>query len=249
MRKHIGNITVFRSEQTEQNPEREALRVALIKKFGIENAEMEAKKHLEEMSGKREATNAFLFLCDKQGRPPKNISMQEIINQYDTLSGQFKWMQALANELQIKLRTLDAKRFIKDQQAKEQQEKEQETTNGTLYQQYTEGKQHLLNPELQNFIRKALQKTSHSRTASQQAKKESEELRILGICQVEPALRCIFADNQKTWNAMPEDVNEHYLLLKREADWLVAMVAELDSKRSGLRDMIKSAYAYLEGDA
>lgn len=146
MRKAIGNITILESRKVEPNPERERMRLALIKARQLQRMNDKAIKHIQKICNSEKIEDVFKSLFSQSGRPPENLSIASMVEQYESLIGKRKWLMAFIKALSAKFKELDYLRYEQYITEKKQQEVQDEEKRQASFLEYIKTKERLLKP-------------------------------------------------------------------------------------------------------
>ncbi len=249
MRKYIANITSHPGKQAEQDPACEELRSRLITEYRVQRQKAETKKHLDEISGQYDSSEVILELFDKDGLAPPNMSIEDIIKQYNRLGAQRCWMRVIEEELDKMLQKLDPERYEEEHGEREALLHDLEAKKEEVRRRYLSVEKEKERPWLREVLREALQAMRRSGEMEKLLKLEVTDARICGIRQIETALRYLFATYvTNPAYKVPEDPVMRYTVMRREADWLAITIASIDSKLLSLSELIESGQVYLSGD-
>jgi hypothetical protein len=250
MRSYIGNITSNKDKQVADTSGREEMRQNLLKKARWNKAEKDVKTFGDEISGKRKMSTMILETFDNDGRPPKNISYESLLSQYEKFSAQQQWMQSFVQEFHFKMAELDSTRFEERKQVRAAQEEERRKENEEAYAAFTAGKEPVnLNSQLKDMIGRVMKKSSRAKELNSYAKEKMRaDMHIVGAHQMESAIGYLFSDYLRDRNpkyAVEKD--DHFRLLENEVERLEVALAEIDWKLVYLKEFLLSAEAYLKG--
>jgi hypothetical protein len=80
-------------------PHQQALRQAVIDAFNAKKARKFLQKHVHHISTNRELAEGIKFLFDDKGRPPKNASLEDIVEERRKIEYELLWVEAVLAEL------------------------------------------------------------------------------------------------------------------------------------------------------
>lgn len=250
MRAYIANITTNLDRQVEKDPALEELRQARIRSFKIGLAEREAKKHLDEISGRRDIRQIALDLFDSQGNPPANVTTEDIEKQYKKMIGQYRWMKAILQELHKKMNALDPALYAQETGERGARKKEREDELDRLEIDRAKDRAQVSSSGLRNAIRDVLRQQRRANVIRQFVKKHVKDARITGVRQIETALRYLFAEYATSpAYAVTDDAPARYAVMRREADWLDVAMAELEVKLASLGELREAYQLVFERNA
>jgi len=246
MRKHIGNICPYISGREVESPEREKLRRELIIKYRTEQAERNQKKHENEIHGNYDPTEVIRAFFDDSGSLPPTLPFDTMVRQFHYIRGQMRWVRAIFEEMHTKLKILDPERYEREQAETEQNVREKTEAKKKRYEEYMREKSPGEDDELLKLIHWVIKNSRRSQDLRRKACNEMAGIRITGVGQVETALRYLFAEYiTNPEYAVKDDPVTRYTVLKREADWLEIVMAELETNILVLGEIVASGH-YLQ---
>lgn len=248
MRKRLGNITSSPRKKIEQDADHEALRRVAVTEHRIRRAKSQAQGHLDEMTGKREASEAVLKLFDDRGNPPPHFTYGDLLRQYKRLRAQQIWLSAIREEMEDKMRALDPVRYARDQAERDAAAEEIRQKKESVRAEYLEDSENQTRPWLRQVMRDALQALYRAKEYNIIARRSVTDMRICSLRQIETALRNLFAEfvtNPALKVSM--DPSVRYNVLRRESDWAAVTILDIDTKLLGLNEILDSGKIYLDG--
>ena len=110
VRKKIGLVET-EPKNAEQTPEgltkhQQSLRESAIKRFKSKKIEKFVSKQIEHFKSTRQVAEVITFFFDENGKPPSNLSLEDIIAERNNLKAQIHWIHAIRSEMQNKLALL-----------------------------------------------------------------------------------------------------------------------------------------------
>ncbi|MDY6853749.1 MAG: hypothetical protein SWO11_03420 [Thermodesulfobacteriota bacterium] len=92
-RKSIEGLTV----------RQQALREAAIKTFKANKIKAYIEKQITHINVSQQIGEEILFLFDKNGNPPANLPLEDIIEERKKIEAQIRWLEALCSEMRNQL--------------------------------------------------------------------------------------------------------------------------------------------------
>jgi hypothetical protein len=246
MRQYIGNITIYNDRKVEKNPAREKLRLEMIDNAKKSIVQKKVESHLEEIAGKRDICESMLFFFDDDGNPPPNMSVETITSKYNMIKGQMRWIIALVNEMDRKLEELDPEQYKADKQIVQKLHDDYSKELESNCSHYIEENKININPDLRKEIKRALQNNIRAIQLREKMQRNISDMRIIGVNQISPTLRYLFAENMKDPEPSMLDTKSRYRYLKKEADWLAVAIIDLEGKLLNLREMVYASHAFMD---
>lgn len=80
-----------------------ALRLAVIQEFKARKVKKYVEKQVQYINVNERVAEGIQFLFDEEGRPPKNMPMEDIVAERRQIEYQIKWFEAILEELQNRL--------------------------------------------------------------------------------------------------------------------------------------------------
>jgi len=84
-------------------PHQAALRQAVVDAFNAKKARKFLQKQVHHISVNRELAEGIKFLFDEHGRPPKNASLEDIIEERRAVEYQLLWLEGVLLEMRHRL--------------------------------------------------------------------------------------------------------------------------------------------------
>jgi hypothetical protein len=244
MRKPIGNITILESQKVEEDPQRERMRLDFIKERYLEKSKDRAINHIKKMCDSEKIGDVFKGLFSQSGRPPANLSLASMVEQYESLIGKRKWLMAFIQELSDKFKELDNARYDHYVTEKKQKEKQEEEKRQEAFLEYTKTREKLLKPVVQQKIREVTIRKQSVYKMKRELDREGVE--ILGSKRIENTMNCLFAEYIKNpKKKLDISTQERCNKIVRELAWLEVSVLEMEQRICDLNELIESAHIYL----
>lgn len=243
MRKYIGNLSFHRSQQVLDDPKKEALRQDLLKRLRRDRARIDARKHLGQITGQRAPDESIRYFWDKEKRPPANIRLEDLYFKYEEMQRHKRWLHALHTEIGCKLEILDAERFQRDCETHLQNRQKHP---GLIRLEEGE-KEPLLPPNVAKHIRNAIKQSLNAAIVRQDAGEAPLNMNLLANRQINEAVRLLF-DAHIPEASLRIGNNPQALYTRLYKEWLAleVMRADIDDKLIYLKELIDSAYDYLD---
>jgi hypothetical protein len=80
-----------------------ALRLAVIQEFKSRKVKKYVEKQVRHINVNERVAEGIEFLFDEEGRPPKNMPMEDIVAERRQIEYQIRWFEAILDELQNRL--------------------------------------------------------------------------------------------------------------------------------------------------
>jgi hypothetical protein len=80
-----------------------ALRLAVIQEFKSRKVKKYVEKQVQHINVNERVAEGIQFLFDEEGRPPKNMPLEDIVSERRQIEYQIKWFEAILDELQNRL--------------------------------------------------------------------------------------------------------------------------------------------------
>ena len=81
----------------------QALREATIKKFRANKIRAYVEKQIKHVNLNQQIGEGIRFLFDKNGNPPANLPLEDIIEERKKIEAQIRWLEALCSEMRNQL--------------------------------------------------------------------------------------------------------------------------------------------------
>ena len=81
----------------------QALREAAIKNFKANKIKAYIEKQIEHINVNQQIGEGIRFLFDKNGNPPANLPIEDIIEERKKIEAQIRWLEALCSEMRNQL--------------------------------------------------------------------------------------------------------------------------------------------------
>jgi hypothetical protein len=246
---YIGNITMNAKAQKHPNPVLDAKRQMLIRQYGQEGAKLDATKYIKELAGKNDIAKDIVFFFDTLDKPPRNITLDGLYNQYKHFENQYLWVQAMHKELHLKMQEIVPESYKKDMRKRRFNRYMQQIDRVESAKKiFDSSKEKILQNEgVKELVRQAIERGRKGRELKRHVKLKVQDMRVVGIRQIERGMTYLFAE----YIVNPEqkvtlDPQKRYEIMIREADWLGVMAAEISSKLLQLADIIASAEKFMQ---
>lgn len=110
VKKKIGPLDTDPEAAEKQSPnltpQQQALRDAAINNFKANKIKAYIANQVEYINTSRQIGDGIRFLLDKNGRPPANAPMEDIIEERKKIEAQIRWLEAICSELRLNLSKL-----------------------------------------------------------------------------------------------------------------------------------------------
>ncbi|MCX5901718.1 MAG: hypothetical protein NTX06_13485 [Proteobacteria bacterium] len=243
VRKKIGLVET-EPKNAEQTPEgltkhQQSLRESAIKRFKSKKIEKFVSKQIEHFKSTQEVAEVITFFFDENGKPPSNLSLEDIIAERNNLKAQIHWIHAIRSEMQNKLALLKKREalalaLILDKTSIPL-ENRQET--GLIDHEPTSLNQTSKEPtKLQKLLREA---TVNRFKANRVKAYISDQVDFINFNrQIADSTRILFDDN---WvppiNAPIEDIITKRTIIDGQIRWLEALSSELHQNLSKVQEI------------
>jgi hypothetical protein len=232
--------------RTKETPEREKMRLALIKQYRIAHAEKEVEKHFEEMMGKRDMAELISGFFDEGGNPPPNMSLKDIDKQYKTLAAQCKWLEVIFHELHEKIKETHPEGYEAEQKERAEKHSELEARRAEAYKAYLDNREDDGKREdLLKLVHSLIKDSRQIWELRQYSKfRDLEGFHIIGVRHVEEALRYMFVKYKNSHSHISTAPDTRYEKMREQADWIEITIAEIEPKLLTLREILDSSHAF-----
>lgn len=243
VRKKIGLVET-EPKNAEQTPEgltkhQQSLRESAIKRFKSKKIEKFVSKQIEHFKSTQEVAEVITFFFDENGKPPSNLSLEDIIAERNNLKAQIHWIHAISSEMQNKLALLKKREalalaLILDKTSIPL-ENRQET--GLIDHEPTSLNQTSKEP---TKLQKALREATVNRFKANRVKAYiSDQVDFINFNrQIADSTRILFDDN---WvppiNAPIEDIITKRTIIDDQIRWLEALSSELHQNLSKVQEI------------
>jgi hypothetical protein len=244
MRKRIGNITLIESQKVESDPQRERMRLEFVKAVLIEDSKIRAGKQIQKMCNSERIEDVFKNLFTNSGKPPVNLSIASMVEQYEGVIAKRKWLMAFIQELSVKFKELDLSKYEQYIAEKEQKLKEEEKKREANLFEYTKSQKKLLKPVVREKIREI--PIRQQRIYKKKQELDRDELRILGCKRIENTMYCLFTEYIRSpKKELVFEPQKRCEKIAKELEWLEVTVLEMEQRISDLNELIESAHMYM----
>ncbi|PIR39366.1 MAG: hypothetical protein COV35_02290 [Alphaproteobacteria bacterium CG11_big_fil_rev_8_21_14_0_20_39_49] len=247
MRKHIGNITIRQSKMVEKDPKREEMRQNLVKEYRLEESKLKAIKELKSICNNENITEVFLNLFGKDGKPPKHITMRSMIEQYELLDARRWWFITFRKELMAKYKQLDPDGYNEILRREEEHERLRKEKMEQSSKDYIEKNDRVLKPIVQKGIRDTLLRRLNVQLKKRSLGLDMSSAEVLGSKKIEKTMCYLFTEyiRNPKYKLITDPV-ERCKKIKREIQWLDALIVEVEEGLIDLNELVESAYIYLQ---
>ena len=243
VRKKIGLVET-EPKNAEQTPEgltkpQQVLREYALKRFKTKKIEKYVSKQIEHFNSTQQVAEVISFFFDENGKPPPNLSLEDIIAERNILKAQIHWINAIRSEMQNKLTVLKkhealALALILD---KTSIPLENRRETGLIDHEPTSLNQTSKEP---TKLQKALREATVNRFKANRVKAYiSDQVDFINFNrQIADATRILFDDN---WvpptNAPIEDIITKRTIIDDQIRWLEALSSELHQSLSKVHEI------------
>ncbi|GEM_PF-3109875 len=246
MRKYLGNVTMDKSRQVEENSAREKLRQEFLLNWKRKMAAIKGKEHIEDMAGKYDISQSVLYLFSNDGSPPPNISPEDFKKQFKRLEVGRRWLWTVSKELERKLDKIDPDRYREDNERKRRKEQDRTQKKEKAWLDYVESQPQTLNLKIRDSVHEVLQKRQKPKELKKTAERDRLNSHVLGTRQIEQVLRYMFSDYiVSSLYAVTDAPDNQYQAITDELESMNIMMLEIDIKLRDLTELIDAKEDYL----
>ncbi|MDH5572378.1 MAG: hypothetical protein OEY89_11470 [Gammaproteobacteria bacterium] len=94
-----GEPKAINSNIDSLSPHQQELRQVVINNFKAKKLKQFVSKQVQYINANRQIANAVRFLFDKDGRPPGNVPIEDIIEERKKIETEIRWLNAIVTEL------------------------------------------------------------------------------------------------------------------------------------------------------